>query len=178
MTGSDDYLSEARQARSEDRPDDAQRAFQAALAAARSEGLRPEVIEALKGIAQLKRDQGDPGGALTLYREAVALAREEDALQLAHTLRHLGDAHREAGHLEAASAAYDEALGIYRGEARAKPADVANAVRSLALLREAAGDVDGARQAWEEARDLYTRAGMEEGARECEDRLAALPGRS
>ncbi len=172
-----EYLDRAREARRENRPADARRGFQEALAAARASGLRPEFIKALAGMAQMKRDVGDLGSAVTLYEEAVALSRErDDALQLAETVRHLGDAHAEAGHVDAAESCYDEALRLYRGHEHAPPLDLANAIRGHAILREGVGDRERARELWREAGDLYDAAGVPDGVQECADRLADLGG--
>ena len=52
-----------------------------------------------------------------MYEEAVAICREEsDPLTLAHTVRHLGDVHQDAGRVELAEPCYDEALVVYRSQ--------------------------------------------------------------
>jgi tetratricopeptide (TPR) repeat protein len=70
----------------------------------------------------------------------------------------LGDVRRHLGQHQDAKARYEEALGIYRSEPKANPLDVANALRSFAILKEKMGDFDGARAFWREARGLYNRS--------------------
>jgi tetratricopeptide (TPR) repeat protein len=111
-----------------------------------------------------------------LYEEAVAVARQtDDALSLAHTVRHLGDVHRETGRNDLAEPLYREALAIYRGHPETAPLELANAIRPLAIVEERAGRSAEARRLWHEARDLYAAAGVESGYAECASRMEALP---
>ena len=48
---------------------------------------------------------------------------------LAHTVRHLGDVHHDAGDAALAEACYVEALSLYRSHGQDRPLDHANAVR-------------------------------------------------
>ena len=136
-----------------------------------------ERISALKNLGRAERAAGELDAARSLYEEAVLLCRQEDhPVLLAHTLRHLGDVHREAGRVDRAGLCYEEALAIYRGEVGRRPLEVANALRSVALLREASGDGEGAREAWIEARALYRDVGVAAGVDECAEHLAAAHG--
>jgi tetratricopeptide (TPR) repeat protein len=109
-----------------------------------------------------------------LYEEAVTLCRGEgDALGLAHTIRHLGDIHREAGRLADAELCYGEVLTLYRAH-EPNPLDLANALRPLAILREATGQAEEARRLWEEARKLYMAVNVQAAVAECSVRLARL----
>jgi tetratricopeptide (TPR) repeat protein len=104
------------------------------------------------------------------YEEAVALFRETDELLvLAHTIRHLGDVYLEQGRPDLAEPCYDEALGLYRSHADERSLDMANAVRSLAVLRW-----EQAKILWEEVRTLYTGLSIEAGVKESTARVAAL----
>lgn len=135
-----------------------------------------ERISALKELGRAERAAGELEAARCLYEEAILLCRQEGhPVLLAHTLRHLGDVHREAGRLAEAEHCYDEALAIYRQETRRRPLEVANALRSMALLREVRGDDEGAREIWEEARTLYRDVGVAAAVDECADHLAAGP---
>lgn len=70
------------------------------------------------------------------YEEAVTLFREVDEpLMLAHTVRHLGDVYAEQGRPDLAEPCYHEALALYRDHDNESSPDLANAVRSLAVLR-------------------------------------------
>jgi tetratricopeptide (TPR) repeat protein len=127
-----------------------------------------ERIRVLKDLGRSERSAGEFEAARSLYEEAVLLCRAEGhAVLLAHTLRELGDIQRNAGRLDRAQVCYDEALAIYRQEIRRRPLDVAQALRSAALLCEATGDPDAARDLWEEARLLYGEVGVQEGIDEC-----------
>ena len=150
---------------------EAREAFVDAVAFARDLDDGPGLVRALAGAAQVERDAGDVDSALPLLEEAVELARElDEPLRTAHTVRHLGDAYRTIGRLDEAEGCYDEVLGIYRAEP-AGALEVANAVRPLALLREAQGRHDEAATFWREARRLYAEAGIAEGIEECDAAL-------
>ena len=116
--------------------------------------------------------------ARRLYEDAVAILRERDEpFALAHAVRHLGDVHFESGQADLAAPCYDEALALYRGRTGAPALDVANAIRSLAVLKERAGDWSGAILLWREAHELYVSTGVTAGVVESERRVAALTGR-
>ena len=99
---------------------------------------------------------------------AVASARRgEDPLKLAHRVRHLGDAYYYAGRWALAERCYVEALSIYRRHERTRPLDLANAIRSFAVLKDEVG-------LWQEAHDLYVGLNMSAGIAESAARLALL----
>jgi tetratricopeptide (TPR) repeat protein len=100
--------------------------------------------------------------------------RLDDPLALAHTVRHLGDVYHHEQELALAEPCYRQALDLYRAHPEAAPLDVANAVRSMAVLKGDAGATDEARQLWEEAKQLYTATGIEAGVAESSRRLAEL----
>ena len=114
--------------------------------------------------------RSDDSMARKCYEEAVRLFREVgEPLTLAHTVRHLGDVYHEQGLSALAEPCYHEALSIYRNDETSPSLDLANAIRSLAVLRWVQ-----ARVLWEEARDLYSSLGIEAGVNEGTDRLNAL----
>ncbi len=126
--------------------------------------------------AQELRERGesarrrDGATARRCYEEAVALLRQlEEPLFLAHTVRHLGDIYFEEALPELAEPCYQEALELYRKHPERSALDLANAIRSLAVLRAHQG-----RALWEEAREIYTTLGIEAGVKEAADRIAAL----
>jgi tetratricopeptide (TPR) repeat protein len=154
---------------------DAERDLSAAVGLCRADGTRRELAQALKKLAQIKRDLGQGDAARPLYEEAVAIYREEGgALELAHTIRHLGDVHRHEGHTSLAEDCYLEALALYRNQQGTPPLDLANAIRPLAILKDDAGEVEEARRLWEEARGLYAGVNVEAGVAESSARLARL----
>ena len=89
-------------------------------------------------------------------------------------MRHLGDLQRHAGQLDAAEAAYVEALALYRKHAQPGSLDFANAMRRMALLREQQDRRPEALAAWRETRELYDAVGLEDGVTEADDHLRRL----
>jgi tetratricopeptide (TPR) repeat protein len=158
--------------RREGQLDDARQSFAEAVAAARRDGNDADLVHALKGLGQLERDLGQGERALVLYEEAMELCLAlEDLPGLAHALRHLGDIHQEAGSFSVATFPTEQALSLYRSLPATPPLELANAMRSCALLREQLGESDAALALWREARALYQAAGVAEGVAECERRL-------
>ena len=146
-------------------------------------GDRKTHSAALGKLGHVALDLGDPDRARALFEESVAVARDTgDPLGLAHAVRHLGQVNRRLGRLEEAERCYEEALALYetgRTEDRTErltthPVDHANAIRPMAALKEELGDVEAARRLWSRAARLYRVAGVEEGVRECETRLAGI----
>src|SRR2546430_13957631 len=87
---------------------------------------------------------------------AVAgLRKIDDPLRLAHTVRHLGDAYYYAGRPSLAEPCYIEALSIYRRHEHRRPLDLANAIRSFAVLKDEVGAAEEAELLWQEAHDVY-----------------------
>ncbi|HXA16981.1 MAG TPA: ankyrin repeat domain-containing protein [Thermoanaerobaculia bacterium] len=150
-----------------DTPDQSRELFAEAAARARQSGARRELVEALKGIAQIDRDLGRRAEGLPFYEEAVSVCREiGDPLLLAHTLRHLGDLHHDDGRYDLAQHLSAEALALYR-TSDAPALDLANAVRSLAVIKDSA-------ELWEEAFHLYVATNVPPGVAESALRLAKL----
>lgn len=109
------------------------------------------------------------------YKVAVAFARQGgDPLKIAHRVRHLGDAYHYAGWAARAESCYVEALSIYRPHAHTGRLDLANAIRSFAVLKQENGATDESRRLWQEAHDLYVAVNVPEGVAECTERLALL----
>ena len=162
-------------ARREKRGDDARTCFEQAAAQCREALDRGRLVRALSGLAQVNRDAGDRSKALALYDEVVAIRRTlDEPLSLAHAVRHLADVARELDRETEAARAYDEALAIYRADAHTAPLELANALRGIALLKEATGDKAAAHAAWTEAGRLYREADVDAGAAECARRCTAL----
>ena len=106
---------------------------------------------------------------------AVASARRgEDSLRLAHRVRHLGDAYYYAGRWTLAEPCYVEALSIYRRHERTRPLDLANAIRSFAVLKDEVGAAELSQSLWQEAHDLYASLKVSAGIAESAARLALL----
>lgn len=141
----------------------------------RESGAKRELADALAMLGALARDVREMETARAYYQEAVDISRGMNhPLQLAHKVRHLGDVHRQTGGLADAKACYDEALSLYQGNPAAAKGDVANALRSVALLAELNGDVGEAKRHWTRARELYVDVEIRSGVDECTQRLAML----
>ena len=148
-------------------PEDSRALFAEAAKKSRERGARRELVDALKGMAQIDRDLGRRAAALPSYEEAVSVCRElGDPPLLAHTLRHLGDLHHDDGRDDLAESLYIEALALYRA-ADPRPLDLANAIRSLAMIKDTA-------ELWEEAFHLYAATNVAPGIVETALRLARL----
>jgi tetratricopeptide (TPR) repeat protein len=171
----DDLLQRAGQARGERRLADAQRDLLLAVELLRQAGARAELAQALKELGEVERHLPDGDGGRRHYEESVAIWRElDDPIRLAHTVRHLGDVHRAGGRPALAEPCYHEALALYRGSQETRPLDLANAIRSLAVLKEEAGERVEAGLLWEEAHDLYTALGVTAGVAESAARRSRL----
>src|ERR1700694_3456596 len=109
---------------------------------------------------------------------AVAKSRRvDDPLRLAHAVRHLGDAYYYAKQAAQAEPCYVEALSIYRGHEQRRPLDLANAIRSFAVLKDEVGEAEEAKRLWQEAHDLYVAVNVPAGVAESAARLALLARR-
>ena len=172
---SEQLIERAAQARKENRPADAKQDLTEAIALLRQDEPGPELAQALRLLGKVERKLHDHAAARQHYEEAVSIYRTcGDAPTLAHTIRHLGDVHHDAGRRELAEPCYSEALNLYRGNPEASALDVANAVRSMAVLKAETGEGDQALLLWEEARDLYSGLNVTAGVTECDKRLARL----
>lgn len=115
---------------------------------------------------------------LLKYERAVArLPKTADPLERAHTIRHLGDAYYYAKQLKKAEPCYVEALSIYRRHENRRPLDLANAIRSFAVLKDEFGETEEARRSWQEAHDIYVTVKVSAGVAESAARLALLAKR-
>jgi tetratricopeptide (TPR) repeat protein len=170
-----ELIDRAMQAQQERRFADAQTAWTAAVEQLREHSDRPALAHALRSLGEACRKLHDSAAARAHYEEAVAVCRLlGDPLALAHTVRHLGDVYYQAKELALAEPCYHEALDLYRAHPEAGPLDVANAIRSMALLKSKIGAAREARELWAEARQLYAANEIEAGVTECSQRLAEL----
>ena len=107
----------------------------------------------------------------------ASLKKGDDPLRYAHAVRHLGDAYYYAKRWAQAETCYVEGLAIYRKHEHARPLDVANAIRSFAVLKDENGEAEEAQRLWQEARDLYVELSVAPGVAESAARLALLARR-
>lgn len=129
--------------------------------------------------ASLTGDPAESEGTARLVREklteAVMLCREAGAdRELATSLRRLGHAEQDAGRNESATACYEGAMTLYAEHSDPPTLDYANAIRSMAILKEALGKTDEARYLWKRAKALYAAVSIAAGIAECDANLARL----
>ncbi len=174
MLTTDQILAQLHTARSEGRLAEARSLASQAAAIARSDGTTTDLAESLKAVGRIDRDEGNFEKALASYEDAAELYRNAGtALKLAHTLRHVGDIQSELGNFSAARDACSTALQIYRLAQDAPPLDLANAIRSCALLEEHFNGRLKARPLWEEAKTLYASVEVWAGVDECAAHLSS-----
>lgn len=171
----DQLMQRAVEAKRSQRFADARQDLLQAIGLLRQQPASIELARALRLLGEVERKLHDNAAARRHYEEAVALYREHgDRLALAHTVRHLGDVYQEAKNPELAEPCYREALELYRSCADAPPLDLANAIRSMAVLKGESGETEQARTLWQEARGLYAQVNVAQGVAESSARLARL----
>jgi tetratricopeptide (TPR) repeat protein len=171
MRSVDQLLSRARQAQAELRLSDARNYLAEAITLPRNHEQALQLIELLKGVGRVERDAGNLEVAQASYQQAAAICESEcDALLFAHTLRNVGDILAQRGDVVGAREKCWSALQIYRVSQDAPALDVANAIRSCALLEEQV-DHAAAIPLWQEAKGLYASAGVLAGVEECNRHL-------
>ena len=134
-------------------------------------------MDATESIRQGRdaRAKGDPNTARARYSEAAEIyGRAANQLAYAHTIRHIADMYLDESEFELARPLYEEALEIYRSSLDSRILDLANTIRPYAILNEAIGKRDIARDLWQEAKVLYTAIRVGDGVSECETRLLNL----
>jgi tetratricopeptide (TPR) repeat protein len=162
-------LKQATQAHLSGEAAEAERLFKEAAAEAKA---KDDVMraEALMGVAQARRDQGDRIGAAINYAEAITSLRAANATQqLAYALRHAADIRSELKEFAVVGSHIEEAIRLYRAFDPPSPLDLANALRVSAL-----NDEREARASWNETRNLYTTLHITAGTEECDQHLEHL----
>ncbi len=145
------------------------------MALCREAGDQHELATALRRLGHAEQDAGCNEAAVACYEEAVAVVRRiGDPLLLAHAIRHLGDAHRRGRRLAEAEACYDEALTLYTEHANPPPVDYANAIRPMAIVKEALGETGESLHLWQQAKSLYAAVPVAAGVAECDENLNRL----
>ena len=173
----EDAMERAMKAQQERRLADARSAWATVVEFERKHDSKSHLARALRLLGEVERKLHDGSAARLHYEEAVSVYRQlSDPRALAHTIRHLGDVYHDSGLSEMALPCYREALEIYRALPEVSPLDLANAIRSMAVLKGELRERDEARALWEEARGLYTSAGVQAGVEESNRRLARLAG--
>lgn len=160
-------------ARRENRLSAAQSDAEKLVELCRNNTNKEKLASALMMLGQIERDRDKRSRALQHYEEAVAICREvADTQVMAHTVRHLADLYCEEAKFDLAEKFFDEALTLYRSEPNTAPANLANAIRGYAVLKDAIDEHEAAKQFWKEARELYLDLGIDAGVAECDSRLS------
>ena len=106
-------LNKASVARRENRLEDAKRAASSAIELSRHDSNKEIYAAAIKNLGQIEKDSGNVQSSISLYEQAADIYRKhKNELQIAHTLRHLGDLHFDLEQLEIANSYCEEALSI------------------------------------------------------------------
>lgn len=136
---------------------------------------KKELVHALRRLGHVEQDLGMNDSTRDRYSEAVSICRNlDDPMLLAHSLRHLGDHYMEVHEMAKAEPFYSEALSLYRNEETPPIGDFANALRRIAILKEAQGKRVEALAAWTETLDLYSTIRLIQGVEECRMRISTL----
>jgi tetratricopeptide (TPR) repeat protein len=161
------------QALREDRLADSRAIFFQGVRNAAEEADRPDLAEALCGLAQAEHGIGNLQAAGHHYANAGVLYRQLGLRErLAYAIRHEADILRETGKVVEAEPLYLEAEEIYRQLGEQATLDLANTLRGLALVNESAGKMDASKALWQQARELYEKCKVEPGVAECDEKLS------
>jgi tetratricopeptide (TPR) repeat protein/tRNA A-37 threonylcarbamoyl transferase component Bud32 len=121
-----------------------------------------EVAERLINLSAAYRAHRDPGAAVPLAREALAIRRATlDPMDpaVADALQELAVVHSERNQADSAAALLGEALDIYRTGVSADDPRYVHALVDLAQVRRMQGDLEDAAQLYEEAVPKLRRMG-------------------
>ena len=141
--------------------------------------------ELLKQVEQAMRENRLTDAKRDIV-EAIGLLRQDGArADLAKVVRGLGEIERKLGNGEAARRHYEEAVGLLRelddplrlAHPEPPPGHLANAIRSMAVLKDDTGNLEQAMLLWSEARDLYAKLNCPPAVAETSARLALLAHR-
>lgn len=136
------------------------------------------ILELAKGLRDLaERERGLPDASLALvhYEEAVSLMQSlDEPLLLAHTVRHLGDLHYDNGQMPEAEVCFQQSLILYHNHERIPTLNFANAIRSLAVLKDNHGNISESVVLWREAHGMYKSFNIQTGVAESAAHLAMI----
>jgi tetratricopeptide (TPR) repeat protein len=136
--------------------------YRAALAHAETTvGAQSGVIDALHGLSDVARLQGQSVEAEALLSRAVVEARKQDgdaSLPVAGLLSELAAVQRSRSQRKQALATLEQAIRIREGHTGAQPEDLARDVSSAALLQVALGDAKAAKTTLARALALWSTA--------------------
>jgi tetratricopeptide (TPR) repeat protein len=110
-------------------------------------GQHPLVAEALDGLGELYREQGQGKLAEALYQRALRIHEQSlnaDHSRIASLLNHLGDLYREQGKYKQAEPLYQRALSIQEQSSGSEHPMIAESLNGLANLYREQGQYDQA----------------------------------
>ncbi|MFL9841027.1 hypothetical protein ABS767_08650 [Sphingomonas sp. ST-64] len=172
------FLDQGEDRRRAGQPDAARHCFAEAISVFHLDCDLAGEARALTRQARLARDAGNLEWAQHDQQAAIALLRKAgDGHALARALRRAGDIFLAQGDQERAAAALAEAFVLYEASPDAGTLEIADAVRSVALLAEALGEPEQALMMWQDARERYAQAreaGGNPGLTEADTHIAAL----
>lgn len=143
--------------------------------ALRAENEHEVLVSVLRKLGHVEQDMGDITAAIALNEEAYVLSQSiGNKMLLAHSARHLADSLRENGNPNKAETLYNETLSLYESQPNTATLDYANAIRSMAILKQQLGKNDEAVSLWQQAKTLYADVGIADGVDECENMLESL----
>jgi hypothetical protein len=172
-----DLLAEGYRAQRENRLPAARAIFLDCVRKASEEADRPALAEAFTGLAKAEDKIGNCMAARHHYANAVVLYRAIGPPQmLACALGHEADLLVQTNQPLEAEPLYLEAEKVYRQNGEESALDLANTLRGLARLKEAAGELEAAASLWLEACAIYTRKEVAEGVAECGIKLSQFNG--
>ena len=146
-----------------------------ALEMARQHGGMAHEVAALQKLGHIEQDLGNEEGAHEIFEHLVTLTGAKGSRRYhAHALRHLGDSFVRRNELDAAEKLYTEAMYEYELLEGRDELSLANALRSMAILREKQGRRGDAAACWNKACHLYESEGIESGVDECISHLEKL----
>jgi serine/threonine protein kinase/tetratricopeptide (TPR) repeat protein len=133
---------------------DTERLYKEALTIARSGAADPDrVVQILHGLGQCFSQRGDEKTALTIFDEAMTLARERGASERPRSelLASSGISHRRLGNPAQAEANYRQALEIQRRLLGPEHAEVGTLLNNLGVVLNATGRYVEAESVYREA---------------------------
>jgi DNA-binding winged helix-turn-helix (wHTH) protein/tetratricopeptide (TPR) repeat protein len=157
----------------EGRLDEAESLYRQAKAHFDEAGDEAHSSTALANIADVRYLRGDLKGAEGLYKQSLDLKASIQPVETAYQLYRLADLELAEGRVQDARLHAEQAITAYRAE-QGSYQYLTGAMIVLGEALQAAGDLEGARQQFEQTLDIRKKSGEMELVAESETELAAL----